>query len=278
MNALSSTPLPTFLKKLDQLVDSAADVRMTVRAVRQSLIQALADPEFGLACLERVLDGFEPSHVGWRYPKIHRDPIRAYSICIFNWPPGLSNAPHRHDTWTVTGVLHNSLRFNTFRVESGGATLTPEKRLDARPGEVGYICTPCIHNVENPSAAPSLSIHIFNHPQTGSAAMELVEYQMEGTIPQPTGPARAALDDMIREDVLASCVTMIGAHVHPRSLPLLDRILDLAHARARLLAIKAMSGLDPLHAADRARALAEQMGGRFGDQLRQASEAILQHA
>src|SRR4029077_10897066 len=160
-----------FFEELDQLVNPAADAEATVRPVRYSLISALKDPGFGLSCIERVLDGLEPGHVRWRYPKIHCNPARGYSVCVFYWTPGLSNSPHRHDTWTVTGVLHNSLRFNTYRAKPGEAALIPEKRVDARPGDVGYICTPCIHNVENPTAAPSLSIHIFSHPQTASAAV-----------------------------------------------------------------------------------------------------------
>jgi hypothetical protein len=269
--------LPAFLEELDRLVDPGVEPRETVRAVRHSLTCALKDPGFGLACIERVLDGLEPGHIGWRYPKIHRNPSRAYSVCVFHWPPGLANPPHRHDTWTVTGVLHNNLQFNTYRVEPTQSALIPEKRVNATPGQVGYICTPCIHNVENPSAAPSLSIHIFSHPQPASAATELIEYPMEGTVPQPRGPISAAPDGPVREHVLASCAEMIGAHAHLRSLPLLDRILYLAQGRARLIALKAMAGLDPLHTADRARALAEGMGGRFGDQLRQASESILRH-
>jgi hypothetical protein len=142
----------------------------------------------------------------------------------------------------------------------------------------GYICTPCIHNVENPSARQSLSIHIFSHPQIAGAAVELVEYPMEGTIPQPRDQASAELSGAVREYVLASCVEMIGAHVHPKSLPLLDRILDLARARTRLVAVKAMVEIDPLHAADRARTLAERVGGKFEHQLRQASDAILRYA
>jgi predicted metal-dependent enzyme (double-stranded beta helix superfamily) len=238
MNATSSVPLPAFLDELDQLIDVAADAKATVRPVRHSLIRALKDPGFGLACIERVLDGLDPGHFGWRYPKIHRDPAREYSVCVFHWPPGLSNAPHRHDMWTVTGVLHNRLRFTTFRVEPSRAGLIPEKRIDAWSGEVGYICTPCVHNVENPSEAPSLSIHIFSHPRAASAAVDFVEYPMEGTIPQLHGPVSAALDGATREYVLASCAEMVGAHSHLRSLPLLDRILGLAQARAQLVAVK----------------------------------------
>ncbi len=263
---------------MNTIKSTAADVGATVRAVRHSLSCALANPAFGLACVARVLDGLDPGYNGWRYPKIHRDPDRGYSVCVFSWTPGLVNAPHRHDTWTVTGVLHNSLRFNTFRVAPDGAALIPEKRVDAKPGGGGYICTPCIHNVENPTSAPALSIHIFNHSQIAGSAAELVEYRMAGTVSQSRDVAPAAPDGAVREDLLAACAGMIGAHAHARNLPLLDRVLTLAEGKAKLPAIKAMAGIDPLHAAERARALAERMAGRVGDRLREASEAILQHA
>ena len=160
---------------------------------------------------------------------------------------------------------------------SGQSDMKTSQRVDARAGDVGFICTPCIHNVENPSAAPSLSLHIFSHARTANATIELIEYPMNGTVSQPRITVSADPNGAVREYVLASCAEMIGAHSHPRSLPLLDRVLTLAQARARLVAVKAMSGLDPLHAADRACTLAEQVGGKLGDRLRQASETILQH-
>ena len=260
MNATNNRLFTAFLEELDHFVDPTKDLKETVYAVRHALICALKNPRFGLACIERVLAGLEPGEDKFQYPNIHYNPTLGYSVSVFHWPSGLANAPHRHDTWTVTGVLHNSLRFNTYEIDPKQSVLMPGKRIDARSGDVGYICTPCIHNVENSTAAPSLSLHIFNYSQVASDAGEFVEYPMEGTVPQPKGDASAEMDETMREYILASYATIIGAQTHPDSLPLLDRILRLGRARARFLAVKAMAGIDPLYAADRARGLAQVRG------------------
>jgi hypothetical protein len=194
---------------------------------------------------------------------------------VFHWVPGLTNTPHRHDYWTVTGVLHNNLHFHTFQLAPDQKTLIPDKTIDAWAGDVGYICTPCIHNVANPSRAPSLSLHIFNHPGSAEGGVELVEFALEGTQPQPGSRPVPTPTGVGREALLSVCAAMLAQAPGVTIMPMLDRIFALGGARAKLAAVKAMCAIDPSHAAERARAMSGQIEGPLSDRLRRVSEAVL---
>jgi predicted metal-dependent enzyme (double-stranded beta helix superfamily) len=275
VNVMSAMRFDMFLHALDRLITPASDPKETVLAVRRELANALRDEEFRPSCVERILDGLDPGKARWRLPAIHRDRTRGYAVCVFHWMPGLTNTPHRHDYWTVTGVLHNNLCFRTFQLAPDQKTLLPDKTIDASAGEVGYICTPCIHNVANPSRAPSLSLHIFNHPVIAQGDIELVEFALEGTQPQPGSRPDPTPSGTGREALLSVCAAMLAQAPSATIMPMLDRIFALGGARAKLATVKAMCAVDPSHAAEKARAMSDQIGGPLSDRLRRASEAVL---
>lgn len=265
-----------FVKRLEDVIESNADARTTVLAVREQLKAALQDPVFRVDCVERVIDTLEPAYIGPRFPKIHRDAARAYSIFIFYWPPGTVNEPHRHDHWTVTGVMHNTLQFRTYRAdESAAAGLIPEKQFDAAAGDVGYICTPCIHNVANVSQVRSMSVHVFSHPQTARKALDFPDYRLETAIAKPAPDRMGAPSESLRDDALSTCAQMLGEVREPRTRGLLDRIFALGGLSAGLNSVKAMSTFDPLHATKKARELASRMTGPRAFELFRISDAVL---
>src|SRR5690349_14877828 len=169
-----------FLSQLNDLVISSRDTRVLVLAIRQLIRSSLQDQQFRLDCVECVLTTLASSGRGPRFPTVHRDERLRYCVRIFHWPPDSASTPHMHEHWTVTGVLHNRLEFRTFhKAGVRAAGLLSDKHYDARAGEVGYICTPCLHSVANPTRAQSMSLHVFNLPPEARRSADLLNDAQE---------------------------------------------------------------------------------------------------
>lgn len=276
---MKSMPFAEFLKNVNTSICSTSDSQTTTFAVRQHLRTVLQDNEFLIDCVNEILNTLDTDK-GWlRFPVIHRDKVHCYTICIFYWPPGFVNTPHKHNHWTVTGVMHNNLRFRTFRLrKSENTELIPEKQIDAGAGDVGYICTPCIHDVGNVTNVPAMSFHIFSHSNGAIHPDELTEYPLEGSVPQPALNSVPALSELFREDVLCVCAQVLGKINDSRTCAVLDQIFERGADRARMEAIKAMSVFDLTLAAKRARELSSQLPNWLGVQLFRISEEILHNA
>ena len=264
-----------FLNQIDALIVSSSDTRSLVLAIRQLVSSSLKDQQFRLDCVDHVLTTLESVGRGPRFPTVHHDEDLCYCVRIFHWPPGLSSPPHMHQHWTVTGVLHNRLEFRTYRkTEDRAAEFLSDRHYDARAGEVGYICTPCLHDVANLSRMHSMSLHVFNLPQEARRSADLLNNAQEFPAQDSAG---SDLNHGASEEALTACAQMLAIHRDPRVPALMERIFDLGGLKARLECVKAMTLFDPIAAARKACELATQLPGPTQSRLERASKAILQH-
>jgi|tagenome__1003787_1003787.scaffolds.fasta_scaffold20907244_2 predicted metal-dependent enzyme (double-stranded beta helix superfamily) len=273
---MCSADFAAFLNRLDDLIAPGSDPRETALAVRQAMADALKSDSFRLSCVERIMGELDRSIGQSRFPMVHRDREREYSVCVFYWPAGQIAPPHQHDYWTVTGVMLNGLRFRTFHVPPSQTAPVLEKQIDATVGDVGYICTTCVHDVANISEAVSLSLHVFNHPVGADGGTDDREFLLSRETPQSLSRTRATSDALYRDDVLSACAGLLARMPDPLASSMLDRIYDTGGAKARLAAVRAMCTLNPRRAAERAHDLADRVGGRLGENLRLISGKILE--
>lgn len=89
------------------------------------------------------------------------------TIYQLSFPPFLWGVPHDHATWSIIGVYAGAEAFNVYREENG--FIAPLSRQVIAAGEVMHFPADLIHDIENPTATPSGSIHVygnrhFEHP------------------------------------------------------------------------------------------------------------------
>jgi len=227
----------------------------TARAVRRLLQAQLATAAFPLDCIETALDKMSDSPDAlWNNPPLWEDYECAFLIRVFFWTPGFANQPHRHDEWTVTGVLHNALTFHTYLETASG--LVVDRRIEASAGDVGYISSPCTHNVSNDTQGISVSLHVFS----GVHAAE----SDGGDV---YGEAQVSLKRAERARALGAFVELARCLDGPRRLSVLERIFGLGDPPVKLASAKAIAPLDPELAALRLGELAGLCSASVADEL-----------
>lgn len=243
--------LEGLIEQVDLAHERAESVEALARGVRTALRERIVSPGFQLDCLERILSSpalADPELV-WGNPPIHADGRLNYQFRIFFWGPGYANSPHRHNTWSVTGVLHDQCSVFIYAATSGPdsdpESFAVERQLVARAGEAGYLLPGCTHSVGNPGDSISATFHIFSMSRD-------VEQRDNDTIWYPVRRARGGFKDG-RFRALRGSAEMLAKIQSPRSLGLLDRILQVGGPRIRLACIRAMTAIDPSHAQSRRR-------------------------
>jgi predicted metal-dependent enzyme (double-stranded beta helix superfamily) len=88
------------------------------------------------------------------------DHLGRYTLQIFCWPPGFSNPPHHHDTWTVAGVLTGSLL--VYRSHSSEAACLASEPIVATAGQAGMLIPPQFHCMRNPRRETAITFHVFS--------------------------------------------------------------------------------------------------------------------
>ncbi len=239
-----------FINSVDDCIRSGPDEPGRVLALRTLLTDALRTDEFVLACLDRVMDFMNPDAGVWMNPPLFSNADLDYSVRMIYWPPNYSNNPHQHNSWTVTGVLHNKLAVRIYAPDNNAdCQLRIERSFVCGVGEVGYIYSPCIHSITNPSDTSSVSLHIFSalvanrsddDGAEGDDHKQTVWYPapMKGEILK--GAFRRALTTHIK--ILANKTTA-------ESVALLDKVFELGDLSVKLACIKALCRLDAEHAA-----------------------------
>lgn len=240
--------LQLLIEQVDLAHERAESVEALAREVRTALRAHIVSPGFRLDCLERMLSSpaLADPELLWGNPPIHADRRLNYQFRTFFWGPGYANSPHRHNTWSVTGVLHNQC--SVFIYADGGPGSDPEsfvleRQLVARAGEAGYLLPGCTHSVGNPGDSISATFHVF------SVSREEKERDRD-TVWYPARPPAAGVKNG-RYRALRGSTEMLAKIPSPRSLGLLDRILQIGGPRIRLACIKAMTAIDPSHALSR---------------------------
>jgi len=137
------TGLERLIEQVDLAHQEAASVEALARSVRAALLEHIAIRGFALDCLERVLASpalADPGPV-WRNPPIHANKELNYKFRVFFWSPGYVNWPHQHNTWSVTGVLHNQSSILVYAAADGPRGAHPKQHI--RPPDwrvVGVRC------------------------------------------------------------------------------------------------------------------------------------------
>lgn len=254
-----------------------APVPDRVRAVRARLTEALSGDEFVLDCVQRVTDGMETPLSRWRNPPIHEDRDLAFVVRMIYWPPRYENNPHRHETWTVTGVVLNRLRVATYRLEEEApdGRLEEEKSLECSEGQVGYILPPCIHSISNASDANAISIHLFSgSPAQRGPGEEDHPAEPSDTVWYPAPRKGDIVRGAASRALMGHCELLerIGT---PRAVDLLDRTFALGDRAVRLRSVKAMSRAAPMLAAERVHALAAECNEPARGELARLGERLM---
>lgn len=164
---------PTLTETTYRLSDLADDVRAavrsaesipeTVRLVRDSLGQLLANPSF----LAEACPDFDPRE--GRTATIYKDPDADFVVVASAGKPGLRRPPHDHGgCWAVYGVYTNQVRMRRFRrlddgSAAGRAQLETSAEWVAQPGQIDGILPDGIHELFTEGDAPAVSIIVRCH-------------------------------------------------------------------------------------------------------------------
>lgn len=221
-----------FTKKLiSSLVNTDSD-QERVNTVGAILAVYLPMSDFMHSCVDRALLALENGRSRWRNPPIDSDIEAGYVMRMIYWPANYRSDIHRHNLWTVTGVLYNSIEVVTYD-ELGISELA---RYKGKVGAVGKVIPPCVHAAENNTDVPSVTLAVFCRQPAKLRSGPEVEWI--------TDTEEAKYSAGAFERALRAFVFMINDAPGPMSLRLLDKIYDLARPSLQLLVIKAIAQLD----------------------------------
>jgi hypothetical protein len=217
-----------------------------VRAVQNALGAALATEEFVIDCLE-----IELAHAGeaQRPPDLWVVPERGIHVRLVRWAPGVGAGPHEHTSWTVTGVIHNRLEIQTYRMEDAYARreLVPKNRFFADRGAVGHIYEPCIHEPRNTTERGAASIHVFNEndrPRIEAEVGPIAGLGLESARDRRPAGARAVTPNERLMGVCGQQVAMLLGFRSERAFHHLEAIYRLGNAPTRVFAARALLRFD----------------------------------
>jgi predicted metal-dependent enzyme (double-stranded beta helix superfamily) len=269
--------LSQFVSQVGATVDAALDPRQTALAVRRLLRVAIANDDFVLDCIERVVCEMPRMLAGWTNPPIVEDETHLVSLRLMYWPPFSANAPHEHTFWTVTGVLWNELLFMTYAPKNEGEDdLKAARRFLGSRGEVGSVAPPCIHNVSNPTNKPALSLHVFYGPRDEIHDRDgRHSYGRGRTVWHENNPEGIQRQVVQVRDVFEPLICLLTMATGERSCVLLDLLSNRADIAWCLECVKAMAGKDPYSAGSRLVKLAEICGGEDQQRLRCIAQRLL---
>jgi len=126
-------------------------------AVRRRLQTALAFSEFHVDCARALLEQMASTPDAAVF---FADRQGRYTLQVFCWPPGFSNHPHHHNTWTVAGVLTGSLL--VCRSPLSEAACLASEPIVATAGQAGMLLPPQFHCLRNPGCETAITFHVFS--------------------------------------------------------------------------------------------------------------------
>lgn len=89
---------------------------------------------------------------------INSDELTIYHV---TFPPNLFGVPHDHAGWAVIGVYKGAEAFNVYE-EAAGRLVQRSREVMQAPA-VAILPEDLIHDIDNPSAEPSGSIHVYSN-------------------------------------------------------------------------------------------------------------------
>ena len=261
--------LASFASGVTSHIKSSERSDLVARMVRALLLETLGNEMFLVDCLEKAVVSLEREAV-WMNPPILDDDTNEFSVRLIYWAPNSQNHPHEHTFWTVTGVLHNELKFTTY-VRDRNGQLDIEREIYGKRGEVGYIAPPCIHSVANHSDKPSISIHVFSGPKMIAGSYERGETTWHHRIDGGAATHLCTFPQTLR--LLSAMLDTLGT---TRALDLIERIFQMGDLSTRLECAKAMARRNQVRAGDLVSQLAAQCHGRNAENLYALAAALYQ--
>jgi predicted metal-dependent enzyme (double-stranded beta helix superfamily) len=160
--------------KVDELIrrldgaTTARDDAARCRAVKQVLIDIVNSGEQFLSP-----PYLEPAPDRYARRLIHRAPDGRYSVLAMVWDVGQGTPLHDHaGTWCVECVYRGKIRVTSFSVHGGDpekdiVRFEQESVVMAGVGEAGALIPPFeYHKIENPTATPAVTIHVYGGEMT----------------------------------------------------------------------------------------------------------------
>lgn len=155
------------IRRLDEAVADAND-ESCCRKVKQALIDAIDGR--GLTLPETYL---VPTPDRYARRLLHRDPAGRYTVIAMVWGPGQHTPLHDHaGIWCVECVYRGKIEVTSYSVRGGdpeqGVVLFEKARVvTAGIGEAGALIPPFeYHTIENVTARPSVTIHVYGGEMT----------------------------------------------------------------------------------------------------------------
>ncbi len=149
-----------FARDADAIVRTASSESDILRQLKPKMEELLRTP--GAV----PPDAFAPREDRFANNLLYRPADKAFSIMGGNWAPGQTTPIHDHLTWAVVGVYEGEERESIFRRTDDGldprrATLAlASERVNAK-GHVTVLGHAGIHRIDNVSARPSCSVHVY---------------------------------------------------------------------------------------------------------------------
>lgn len=165
-------PFPGHARLIAQLdaATQAGDSHAVTAAVRQTLCQAIRDPDITLPdCVHSAF----ADHYARR--ELYRSPAHGYSVVAMTWGPGQATPIHDHDgQWCVEGVWRGALEITQYELlEHEGARylFRPTPCVQAGLGSAGSLIPPHeYHTIANASGEHiAVSLHVYQSPITRCA-------------------------------------------------------------------------------------------------------------
>ncbi|MEQ1977102.1 hypothetical protein [Xenorhabdus sp. SGI240] len=149
-----------FTKKINHEITSAQSVPDMINNIRSIVSIAIVNEFFLNDCVNELIENTKNIINLNESKPLYIDYKNKWRMNIFLWNPKSENQPHQHNTWSVSGVMHNKIKIKIF--EKVNKEITINKELIASEGKTGYLIPPCIHTLGNPDLSEySVTLHIF---------------------------------------------------------------------------------------------------------------------
>jgi predicted metal-dependent enzyme (double-stranded beta helix superfamily) len=177
MHSDTTYSLARFVADLRSItVAAAADEMDVLRKVAPLAERLAASP--GLKREPAIHSNVEK---GFSFNLLHEEPDHSLAVALLSWLPSGATLPHNHGTWGIVVGLEGAEK-NIFwrRLDDGSragyAELERVGEMDCVLGQAVVLPSPTIHSVENTTAQPSLSLHVYgkNVYYTGRSQFDVV--------------------------------------------------------------------------------------------------------
>lgn len=157
---MSGVTIRSFLTQTERVVRTADSELEILRSARPLMAELLATP----GSVPKV--AFRQRKDRFANNLVYMPDDGAFSVNAAVWLPGQTTPIHDHLTWAMVGVYEGEERESIFRRTDDGSNprVARLQRVSERVNRKGHITTlgsSGIHRIDNVSAGPSLSIHVY---------------------------------------------------------------------------------------------------------------------